>query len=50
MKENDTSSCKLTRPQKLALIICFDTFEKYLSNVDKRYDMRKVRTFSVKSS
>ena len=49
-KNNYNSSPQITRPHILLLMSIFDTPEKDLSNVDSKYDMRKVRTSSVKLS
>ena len=41
----------LTRPLQNSLLMSIvDTPEKYLSKVDRKADMKKVRTSSVKSS
>ena len=50
LENNDTSTCQLTSLQSLLLISIVDTPEKDVSNVDRKVDKRKVRTFSIKSS
>ena len=49
-ENNDTSSCQLNHLHNLLLISVYEIPENYLSNVDRKYDTRKVRTSSVKSS
>ena len=49
-ENNDNSSNQLTRIQNYLLISTDDTPEKDLSNVNGKFDMKKVRTSSVKSS
>ena len=46
-ENNDTSSCQLTSLHDFLLITIVDTSENDLSNVDRKYDMRKVSTTSV---
>ena len=50
MKNNDTSTFQLTCLQNSLLISIFETPEKYLSNVERKHDMRRLRTSSVNSS
>ena len=47
-KNNESSYCQLTHLHNSLLISIIDTSENYLSNVDRKYDMRKVHTSSVK--
>ena len=49
-ENNDNSSPQLTHLQNSLLMNIVDTPEKYLSNVDRKSDMRKVRKSSGKSS
>ena len=46
--DNNNSTWQISSLHNLLLIIIFYTPEKYLSNVDHKSDMRKVRTYSVK--
>ena len=46
-ENKNTSSCQITRLQNLLLISIFYIPENYLSNVDSKSDMIKVRTSSV---
>ena len=48
--QNKDASCQITHLQNSLLISIVDTPENYLSNVDRKSDMIKVRTSSVKSS
>ena len=48
-ENNYTSSFKLTYQNNQLLMSIVDTTEKDLSNVDRRYDIRKVSTSLVKS-
>ena len=48
--KNNKSSLQLTCLQNSLLIIIVDTPEKDISNVDRKYDMRKVRKSSLNSS
>ena len=43
-KNNDNPSCQLTHLQNSLLISIVETTEEDVSNVDPKYDMRKVRT------
>ena len=43
-KNNNTYNFQVTLLNNSLLISIFDTPENYLSNVDRKYDMRKVRT------
>ena len=49
-KNNDKYSCQLTRIHNLLLMSIVEIPKKYLSKVDRKSDMRKLRTPSVKSS
>ena len=49
-ENNDTSIPQLTHLLNSLLISTVDTPEKYLSNFDRKSDMRKVRTSSVNLS
>ena len=49
-ENNNNSTFQISCLQNLLLMSIFDTPEKYLSNVDCKSDMIKVRTSSVKSS
>ena len=49
-ENNNTSTCQLTRLHTSSLMSIFNTPEKDLFNVNMKYEMRKVRTFSLKSS
>ena len=49
-ENNKNSSPQVTHIHNSLLIIIFNDTENYLSNIDERYDMRKVRTSSVNSS
>ena len=49
-ENNKNSSPQVTHIHNSLLIIIFDDTENYLSNIDERYDMRKVCTSSVNSS
>ena len=49
-KKNYKFSCQLTRLHNSLLMSIFGTPEKFLSGVNGKYDMRKVRTSSVNSS
>ena len=50
VKNNDNSSFQLTHLQNALLVSIYDSLEEYLSNVDGKSDMRKLRTSLVKSS
>ena len=50
VKNNDNSSLQHTHLNKSLLLRIIDTTEKYLSNVDSKYDMRKVRTSPINLS
>ena len=50
VENKNNSSPQLTHPQNSLIMSIVDTPEKYLSNVEGKSDMRKVRTSSVKSS
>ena len=47
VKNNDNSSLQHTHLNKSLLMSIIDTLENYLSNVDIKFDMRKVRTSSI---
>ena len=49
-ENNDTSICQLTRRHNSLLVSIVNTTDKYLSNIDRKLDRKKVRTSSVKSS
>ena len=49
-ENNENSLPHITLLQNWLLMSIVDTTEKGLSNVDRKFDMRKVRTYSVKSS
>ena len=49
-KKTGTNSCKLTHLQNLLLMIIVNTYKQDLSNFDWKYELRKVRASSVKSS
>ena len=49
-KYNDNTSTQLTRLHHSLLLIIVNTPENDLSNVDGKYNMRKLCTYSVKSS
>ena len=46
-KKNNNSSLQLTRLKTSLITSIVDIHENNLSNVDRKYDMRKVRTYSV---
>ena len=48
-KNNNNSTCQLRLIQNVLLTSIVDTPEKDLPNVDRKSDMRKVRTSSIKS-
>ena len=49
-ENNDTSSCQLNHLHNLLLMSVYEIPENNLSNVDRKSDIRKVHTSSVKSS
>ena len=49
-KNNSTRTCLLTHLHHSLLMIIIDTPETFLSNIDRKYDIIKVRTSSVKVS
>ena len=49
-EHNNNSTCQLNHIQNSLLMSIVDTPEKYLTNVDSKSDIRKVRTHSVNSS
>ena len=49
-ENNNNSKCQLNRLHNFLLMSIFDTPENDLPNVDRKLDMIKVRTCSVKSS
>ena len=49
-ENNENSSRQLIHIHNSLLMIIFDIPTKYLSNVNRKSDMRKVRTYSVKLS
>ena len=49
-KKNNNSSLQLTRLKTSLITSIVDIHENNLSNVDRKYDMRKVRTYSVNQS
>ena len=49
-ENNYTSSFKLTCQRNLLLMSTVDTHKNYLSNVDRKHDIIKFRTFPVNSS
>ena len=49
-KNNNNSTCQLSRLHNSLFISILDTPEKYISNIDRKIDNIKIRTSSIKSS